>query len=276
MNAGPDTERGRGPVENSQQPSQPQQQPANVTIHRTAVDVLLDGMRGAVEGIRGTGTPPWEPPHTPMKARFAEFEERMRGEKDTKAVIESRTAGPGRARSPAGVSEQRGCRHHEPHPGSCPEQSRRHGRRHLRDAARRPLRRPSTQFNNALDHDRGFSAAYDKASNALAQYGESRTAVDAIIAKAPTPGARRKVRGNGRRRSARPRVKTPSSRDGKSKLDDITKQLAEIFQRAVEGVKSIFNRRRGRGGHGRPGPSPGMGPDPRHSHLTLAASRQPS
>ena len=50
-------------------------------------------MRGAVEGLRGTGSPPWEPPHTPMKARFADFEERLRADKDTKAVTRAEQNG---------------------------------------------------------------------------------------------------------------------------------------------------------------------------------------
>ena len=257
-NAGPDIERGRGPAENSQQPAQPQQQPANVTIHRTAVDVLLDGMRGAVEGIRGTGTPPWEPPHTPMKARFAEFEERMRGEKDTKAVTRAEQQGQAALEALQGFQNNEGA-------GIMSR---------IREAARsnpggmegvisemRPGGRFAdlrTQFNNALDHDRGFSAAYEKASNALAQYGESRTAVDAIIAKAPNQGLGARFEALDAQ-IGEAAGKTPSSRDGMSKLDDITKQLAEIFQRAVDGVKSMFNRSAGAEATSRPGPSPGMG-----------------
>ncbi len=258
VNTGPDTERGRGPVENSQQPSQPQQQPANVTIHRTAVDVLLDGMRGAVEGIRGTGTPPWEPPHTPMKARFAEFEERMRGEKDMKAVTRAEQQGQAALEALQGFQNNEGA-------GIMSR---------IREAARsnpggmegvisemRPGGRFAdlrTQFNNALDHDRGFSAAYEKASNALAQYGESRTAVDAIIAKAPNQGLGARFEALDAQ-IGEAAGKTPSSRDGMSKQDDITKQLAEIFQRAVDGVRSMFNRAAGAEATSRPGPSPGMG-----------------
>jgi len=44
-----------------------------------------------------------------------------------------------------------------------------------------------------------------------------------------------------------------------SKLDDITKQLAEIFQQAVDGVKSVFNRAAGTEATSRPSPSPSMG-----------------
>ena len=44
-----------------------------------------------------------------------------------------------------------------------------------------------------------------------------------------------------------------------SKLDDITKQLAEIFQRAVDGVKSMFSRAAGTEATVRSGPSPSMG-----------------
>ncbi len=253
-----EAERRHAPNENDQKQSQQQQQPANVTIHRTAVDVLLDGMRGAVEGIRGTGTPPWEPPHTPMKARFAEFEERMRGEKDTKAVTRAEQQGQAALEALQGFQNNEGA-------GIMSR---------IREAARsnpggmegvisemRPGGRFAdlrTQFNNALDHDRGFSAAYEKASNALAQYGDSRTAVDAIIAKAPNQGLGARFEALDAQ-IGEAAGKTPSSRDGMSKLDDITKQLAEIFQRAVDGVKSMFNRAAGAEATSRPGPSPGMG-----------------
>ena len=253
----PDAERVRAPNDGGQQPAQ-QQQPANVTIHRTAVDVLLDGMRGAVEGLRGTGSPPWEPPHTPMKARFADFEERLRADKDTKAVTRAEQNGQ------AALDALQGFQNNE----GAGIMSR------IREAARnnpggmegvlsemRPGGRFAdlrTQFNSALEHDRGFAAAYDKASTALAQYGDSRTAVDAIIAQSPAAGLGAKFEALDAQ-IGEAAGKTPSSRDGMSKLDDITKQLAEIFQRAVDGVKSVFNRAAGAEATSRPSPSPSMG-----------------
>ena len=254
----PDADRTRPANETNQLQPPQQPQPANVTIHRTAVDVLLDGMRGAVEGLRGTGSPPWEPPHTPMKARFAEFEERVRADKDTKAVARAEQNGQ------AALDALQGFQNNE----GAGIMSR------IREAARnnpggmegvlsemRPGGRFAdlrTQFNSALEHDRGFAAAYDKASTALAQYGDSRTAVDAIIAKSPTAGLGAKFEALDAQ-IGEAAGKTPSSRDGMSKLDDITKQLAEIFQRAVEGVKSVFNRAAGTEATSRPSPSPGMG-----------------
>ena len=252
-----DPERGRAPNEASPQQNQ-QQQPANVTIHRTVVDVLLDGMRGAVEGLRGTGTPPWEPPHTPMKARFAEFEQRMSAEKDAKVVTRAEQNGQAALEALQGFQNNEGA-------GIMSR---------VREAARnnpggmegvisemRPGGRFAdlrTQFNSALDHDRGFAAAYDKASTALAQYGDSRTAADAIIAKSPTAGLGAKFEALDAQ-IGEAAGKTPSSRDGMSKLDDITKQLAEIFQRAIDGVKSMFSRAAGNEATVRSGPSPSMG-----------------
>ena len=254
----PDADRTRSANGTNQQPPPQQPQPASVTIHRTAVDVLLDGMRGAVEGLRGTGSPPWEPPHTPMKARFTEFEERLGAEKDTKAVARAEQNGQ------AALDALQGFQNNE----GAGIMSR------IREAARnnpggmegilsemRPGGRFAdlrTQFNSALEHDRGFAAAYDKASTALAQYGDSRTAVDAIIAKSPTAGLGAKFEALDAQ-IGEAAGKTPSSRDGMSKLDDITKQLAEIFQRAVDGVKSVFNRAAGAEASSRPSPSPSMG-----------------
>jgi hypothetical protein len=251
-----ETERMRSETGSGQQSQQ--QQPTNVTIHRTAVDVLLDGMRGAVEGLRGAGTPPWEPPHTPMKARFADFEQRMSAEKDTKVVGRAEQNGQAALEALQGFQNNEGA-------GIMSR---------IRDAARnnpggmegvlsemRPGGRFAdlrTQFNSALDHDRGFAAAYDKASTALAQYGDSRTAADAIIAKSPAAGLGAKFEALDAQ-IGEAAGKTPSSRDGMSKLDDITKQLAEIFQRAVDGVKSMFNRAAGAEATVRSGPSPSMG-----------------
>ncbi len=182
----------------------------------------------------------------------------MRGEKDTKAVTRAEQQGQAALEALQGFQNNEGA-------GIMSR---------IREAARsnpggmegvisemRPGGRFAdlrTQFNNALDHDRGFSAAYEKASNALAQYGESRTAVDAIIAKAPNQGLGARFEALDAQ-IGEAAGKTPSSRDGMSKLDDITKQLAEIFQRAVDGVKSMFNRAAGAEATSRPGPSPGMG-----------------
>jgi hypothetical protein len=256
--AAPDADRARSANGTNQQQPPQQPQPASVTIHRTAVDVLLDGMRGAVEGLRGTGSPPWEPPHTPMKARFANFEERLRADKDTKAVTRAEQNGQ------AALDALQGFQNNE----GAGIMSR------IREAARnnpggmegvlsemRPGGRFAdlrTQFNSALEHDRGFAAAYDKASTALAQYGDSRTAVDAIIAKSPAAGLGTKFEALDAQ-IGEAAGKTPSSRDGMSKLDDITKQLAEIFQRAVEGVKSVFSRAAGTEASAQPSPSPSMG-----------------
>ena len=253
-----DADRTRPTNETNQQQPPQQPQPASVTIHRTAVDVLLDGMRGAVEGLRGTGSPPWEPPHTPMKARFADFEERLRADKDTKAVTRAEQNGQAALDALQGFQNNEGA-------GIISR---------IREAARnnpggmegvlsemRPGGRFAdlrTQFNSALEHDRGFAAAYDKASTALAQYGDSRTAADAIIAKSPTAGLGSKFEALDAQ-IGEAAGKTPSSRDGMSKLDDITKQLAEIFQRAVEGVKSVFSRAAGTEASAQPSPSPSMG-----------------
>jgi hypothetical protein len=254
----PDADRTRSANGTIQQQPPQQPQPASVTIHRTAVDVLLDGMRGAVEGLRGTGSPPWEPPHTPMKARFADFEERLRADRDTKAVTRAEQNGQ------AALDALQGFQNNE----GAGIMSR------IREAARnnpggtegvlsemRPGGRFAdlrTQFNNALEHDRGFAAAYDKASTALAQYGDSRTAVDATIAKSPAAGLGARFEALDAQ-IGEAAGKTPSSRDGMSKLDDITKQLAEIFQRAVNGVKSVFNRAAGTEASAQPSPSPSMG-----------------
>jgi len=250
-------DRNRTPNETNQQ--QPQQA-ANVTIHRTAADVLIDSMRGALQGLRGTGTPPWEPPHTPMKPRFAAFEEQLRAKNDAKVVARTEQNGQAALDALQGFQNNEGA--------GIMSRIREAGRNNpgglegvlseMRPGGRFADLR--TQFAAALDHDRGFAAAYDKAATALAQYDKSRTAADAIIAKSPPASNLPAKFENLDAQIGEAASLIPSRRDGKSLIDDMTKQLAEIFQRAVDGVRSMFNRTAGAEATARPGPSPSMGP----------------
>ncbi len=111
------------------------------------------------------------------------------------------------------------------------------------------------QFNGALHDEKGFAQAYDKAAEALAKYGEARVGVEQIISRRPDAA---NLTSKFQQLDAEIGEKaegTPSRREGKNGLEDISKQAAEIIQKAVDGVKSFFNKA-GPENTSRPSPSP--------------------
>lgn len=111
------------------------------------------------------------------------------------------------------------------------------------------------RFNGALNEEKGFSQAYDKAAEALAKYGEARTGVEQIIARRPDAANLTAKFQQLDAEIGEKAENTPSRREGKSALEDISKQAAEIIQKAVEAVKSFFNPH-GPDNNRPPGPSP--------------------
>lgn len=117
------------------------------------------------------------------------------------------------------------------------------------------------QFNNALETRRGVTAAYDKAAAALAQYGNNRSTVDAIIAKRPDA-----INLSAKFEALDAEIgeaasSTPSRRDGKSMVDDLAKHIAELLSRAIDSVRSKFSRAAAAAAapaHPGPSPSPGL------------------
>jgi hypothetical protein len=111
------------------------------------------------------------------------------------------------------------------------------------------------QFNGALNEEKGFAQAYDKAAEALAKYGEARTGVEQIISRRPDAA---NLTSKFQQLDAEIGEKaegTPSRREGKNALEDISKHAAEIIQKAIEGMKSFFNQQRPEN-TSRPSPSP--------------------
>jgi hypothetical protein len=105
-------------------------------------------------------------------------------------------------------------------------------------------------------HDEaGVARAYDKASESLAKYGDARTGVEEIIARRPDAANLTSKFQQMDAEIGENAESTPSRRDGKSMIEDISKQAAEIIQHAMEALKSIFTRSGPE--PSRPGPSPG-------------------
>jgi hypothetical protein len=266
QNRGPRTERPTAPIEETpggghDRRSRPdnQQQTANVTIHRSAFDVLLGGLRGAIAGA--TETPgPLDPPHTPMAGRLTAFEAKIREEKGDKLF--TRVEANGRAAIEALQGFQNGA--------AASIMTR------ISDAARNnpggleavlSEMRPGgqfadlrTQFNAALNTDHGVSAAYDKAADALARYGKDRPALDAIIANRPDA-----TNLNAKFESLDAQIgeaasSAPSRRDGKSMIEDLSRQIADLLMSAVDRVRAAFTRNPTPGATANPSPSAGMSP----------------
>jgi hypothetical protein len=98
------------------------------------------------------------------------------------------------------------------------------------------------QFNNTLADEKGVIAAYDRAAEALARYGANRQAIEPIIARRPDAtnlAAKFEVMDKEIGQAA---SELPSRRDGKTMLEDLSKQVAEMLQRAVDNVKNFFRR----------------------------------
>ena len=236
-------------------PSQ-DQQPSNVTINRSVLDVLLSGLRGAADGIRNEVSPPWEPPHTPMRDRLAAFEARLENERNERLVGNAERNGQ------AALDALRGLQANES--SGVLERIREAGRNNpgglegvlseMRPGGRFADLR--TEFNDALVRDRGFAAAYDRAAGALAQYGQDRTTVDLILTKAPDTKLADTFESLDAKIGEAASL-IPSKKDGNSMLDDLTKQIGELFQRAVDSVRSVFSRAAGtQASHSGPSPSP--------------------
>ena len=113
------------------------------------------------------------------------------------------------------------------------------------------------QFNTALSDERGASTAYDKAASALSRYGEDRKAVDQVIARRPdATNLSAKFEEIDKEIGIAARD-TPSRRDGKSMMDDLSKQVAEMLQKAVDGIKTVLTGRQSdRAAPSGPSPSP--------------------
>ena len=97
------------------------------------------------------------------------------------------------------------------------------------------------QFDGAMVKEKGFAAAYDKASAAAGQYGKDRTAVDAIVAQRPDVDA---LTGRFQKLDAQigeAAGSTPGRKEGKSALEDLAEKAAEVIARAVDKVRAAFS-----------------------------------
>ncbi|MDE1905076.1 MAG: hypothetical protein KGH75_01315 [Rhodospirillales bacterium] len=217
---------------------------------------LVDHLNGVVRNVTGGGaSAPWDSAPQPFGGRLAAFEASLGEGRDQAGLRNAERAG--RAALDAMQGFQAGDGATIMNRIASAARSDPEGMAGvlagMRDGGRyQDLRQ---QFNTALVEEKGFANAYDKAAEALAKYGEARTGVEQIIARRPDAA---NLTAKFQQLDAEIGEKaegTPSRREGKSSLEDISKQAAEIIQKAVESVKSFFNPN-GPENASRPGPSP--------------------
>jgi hypothetical protein len=228
-------------------------QQANVHVRQPTV---LDHINGVVRNVTGGGaSAPWDSAPQPFAGRLAAFESQMSEGRDSAGLRNAERAGRVALDAMEGFRTGDGATimnriasaaRSDPEGMSGVLAGMRDGGRY------QDLRQ---QFNSALVEEKGFANAYDKAAEALAKYGEARTGVEQIIARRPDAA---NLTAKFQQLDAEIGDKaesTPSRREGKTSLEDISKQAAEIIQKAVEAVKSFFTSP-GPENTNRPSPSP--------------------
>lgn len=223
---------------------------------RGPLGTILAGMRGRDQG---PGTP-WDPQHTPMAGRLAAFERQMQESAGERAL--QRAERSGRAalnaleafRTGEGATVMNRIREaarSEPGGMAAVLSEMRVGGRFA------DLRQ---QFSNALETERGVTAAYDKAAAALARYGQHRVGIEQVIARRPDAANLSAKFEQMDAQIGEAAGGTPSRRDGKSMVDDLAQKAAELLQRAVDAVRSTSGRSQSAEATSRAAPAPAMNP----------------
>jgi len=223
---------------------------------RGPLDTILAGMRGRDQGPGATR----DPPHTPMAGRLAAFERQIHESAGERALQRAERSGRSALnaldafRSGEGATVMNRIREAaRSEPGGMAavlSEMRVDGR--FAD-----LRQ---QFNNALETERGVTAAYDKAAAALARYGQHRAGIEQVIARRPDAANLSAKFEQMDAQIGEAAANTPSRRDGKSMVDDLTQKAAELLHRAVDAVRSAFGRWRSAEAASRAAPAPAMSP----------------
>lgn len=203
---------------------------------------VLDTLAAALRGNGQPNNAPWDPQATPFGDRLTAFQARVdardqdrvigRVENSARAAIE---ALDGFRNTEGAIVMNRIQTAARAEPGgmaSVLSEMREGGRfSDLRQA-----------FNTALNDDKGFAQAYDKAAAALARYGQGREQVEQIIAKRPDAANLTAKFEQLDSQIGERAGNSPSRNEGKNMLDDISKTIAEIIQSATDKVRAMFSR----------------------------------
>jgi hypothetical protein len=223
-----------------------------VTIQHSVLDTLLRAMRPDANQAQ----PPWEPPATPVADRLAASERRAQMQTDDRTLASAERRGKAALDALQGFTNGEGAavmskirEAAKTEPGGMPQVLS-----EMRDGGRfADLRK---QFGNALSDDAGFAAAYDRAAGALAAYGKTRTEIEPILARRPDATAFTQRLTEMDAEIGKAAAETPSKTEGRSMMDELTKQASELLQRAVDAVRAAFSRSPSPGTSSSPSPSP--------------------
>lgn len=203
-----------------------------------AIDMVLGKMRQPETKSPGLA----DPAYTPIGSRLSAFEEMIQAGRDERAFERAERSGRAvldalnsfsKGEGASILSRIREAAKHEPG-GMASVLSE------MRDGGRFADLR--TQFNNALETERGFAAAYNQAAAALGRYGQDRSAVQDIIARRHDAEmlAARFERLDAK--IGETASETPGRREGESMLQEMADKAAEILHRAIDAVKAAFRR----------------------------------
>ena len=229
---------------------------APVTVQHSVLDTLLRAMRPS----GNQPSAPWEPPPTPMGGRIDAAERRGLAEKDDRAFVRAEAVGKAALDALRGFASGEGATvmslinaAAKTEPGGISQVLS-----EMREGGRfADLRK---QFSNALADDAGVAAAYDKAASSLAAYGKTRGDVEGIISRRPDANALTQRFEQVDAEIGRAASSTPSKTEGRSMMDDLAKQAAELLQRAVDAVRSAFARSPSANAAASAAPSPSPNP----------------
>jgi hypothetical protein len=229
---------------------------APVTVQHSVLDTLLRAMRPS----GNQPSAPWEPPPTPMGSRIDAAERRGQAEKDDRAFVRAEAVGKAALDALQGFANGEGAAvmsrinaAAKTEPGGIAQVLS-----EMREGGRfADLRK---QFGNALADDAGVAAAYDKAASSLAAYGKNRTDVEGIISRRPDANALTQRFEQLDAEIGKAASSTPGKTEGRSMMDDLAKQAAELLQRAVDAVRSAFARSPSANATASTAPSPSPSP----------------
>jgi len=231
-------------------PSSPHIPPQNGNLQAKPVEVRVQERGGfAIDMVLGKMRPPEpkspglaDPAYTPMGSRLSEFEQKIqdgrderafeRAEKSGRAALDAlNTFANGEAASV--LNRIREAAKNEPGGMASVLSEMREGGRFA------DLR---TQFNNALETERGFASAYNQAAFAVGRFGQDRSAVQDIIARRHDAEM---LTARFERLDAKigeAAAETPGRREGESLLEEMAQKAAEVLHRAIDRIKAAFGR----------------------------------
>ena len=236
---GPETVR----VNDQRRPEQTSQQsqPQTIFVPGGSGNNLQDSMFRAMRG-GGSNTPSWEPGAQSFSDRLSAYQSCMNEGRDDMTLRGAERSGRAALEAMQGFREGEGAvvmnrinaaARSDPNGMAGVLSDMKKGGKYA------DLRQ---QFNNALTDERGVAAAYDRAAAALASYGKDRTAVEQVIARRPDAGNLTAKFEAMDKEIASAGGELPSRRDGKTMIEDLSRQVAEMLQRAVDTVKNLFSR----------------------------------